>query len=183
MSDNGPEPLTKESKALPFRGKKWSALEGGTRVPCLLRFPGVLPAGKESDALISAIDLLPTLAHACSIDLGEFAAGFPVIDGLNVWNTLLGDNPKAHPRKNLLYWHGANGFQAIRHGTWKLFMNSRDAGLKSSRVHLFNLENDQQEMRDLSADHPAIVSKLQTGEKTIVRNRREQDRPGKNKMT
>ncbi|HCQ33307.1 MAG TPA: arylsulfatase, partial [Verrucomicrobiales bacterium] len=71
MSDNGPEPLTKESKALPFRGKKWSALEGGTRVPCLLRFPGVLPAGKESDALISAIDLLPTLAHACSIDLGE----------------------------------------------------------------------------------------------------------------
>ena len=162
MSDNGPEPLTKESKALPFRGKKWSALEGGTRVPCLLRFPGVLPAGKESDALISAIDLLPTLAHACSIDLGEFSAGSPVIDGLNVWNTLLGDNPKAHPRKNLLYWHGANGFQAIRHGTWKLFTNSRDAGLKGSRgPALFNLKNDQQEMRDLSADHPAIVSKLQ----------------------
>ena len=162
MSDNGPEPLTKESKALPFRGKKWSALEGGTRVPCLLLFTWVLPAVKESDALISAIDLLPTLAHACSIDLGEFSGGSPVIDGLNVWSTLLGDNTKAHPRKNLLYWHGANGFQAIRHGTWKLFTNSRDAGLKSSRgPALFNLENDQQEMRDLSADHPAIVSKLQ----------------------
>ena len=40
-SDNGPEPLTKESLAKPFRGKKWSSLEGGTRVPCILSWPGV----------------------------------------------------------------------------------------------------------------------------------------------
>ena len=136
LSDNGPEPLTRESRADPFRGKKWSALEGGTRVPCLVRYPGSIKPGRESDALISAIDLLPTLAHACGIDLRKHSKGNPVIDGLNVWPALQGKEGIPHPRQDLLYWHGGDGFQAIRMGPWKLFPDRRHAGLKGAPAPL-----------------------------------------------
>ena len=162
LSDNGPEPLTRESRADPFRGRKWSALEGGTRVPCMIRYPGVIPSGRESAALISAIDLLPTLAHACGIDLQKHSKGSPVIDGLNVWPTLRGKEGVLHARQDLLYWHGADGFQAIRMGPWKLFPDRRHAGLKGpAGPALFNLEKDIEEKIDLSMDHPGKVAELQ----------------------
>ena len=161
LSDNGPEPLTRESRADPFRGKKWSALEGGTRVPCLVRYPGSIKPGRKSDALISAIDLLPTLAHACGIDLRKHSKGSPVIDGLNVWATLQGEEGIPHPRQDLLYWHGGDGFQAIRMGPWKLFPDRRHAGLKGTPgPALFNLEKDIEEKIDVSMDHPERVSAL-----------------------
>jgi len=160
LSDNGPEPLTRESRADPFRGKKWSALEGGTRVPCIIRHPGLISPGWESAALISAIDLLPSLAHACDIDLRQHSRGKPVIDGLNVWPTLRGDKEVPHARQDLLYWHGADGFQAIRKGPWKLFPNRRHAGLKGSGPALFNLEKELQEKIDVSMEHPIIVAEL-----------------------
>ncbi len=160
LSDNGPEPLTRESRADPFRGKKWSALEGGTRVPCIIRYPDLIPPGRESAALISAIDLLPSLAHACDIDLLQHSRGRPVIDGFNVWPTLRGAREAPHPRQDLLYWHGADGFQAIRKGPWKLFPNRRHAGLKGSGPALFNLEKDLQEKIDVSMKHPTTVAEL-----------------------
>jgi len=161
LSDNGPEPLTKESKADPFRGRKWSALEGGTRVPCMVRYPGFIKPGRESAALISAIDLLPTLAHACGIDLRKHSKGSPVIDGLNVWPTLRGKEGIPHARQDLLYWHGGDGFQAIRMGSWKLFPDRRHAGLKGAPgPALFNLEKDIEEKIDVSMDHPERVSTL-----------------------
>ena len=91
MSDNGPEPGEK-ALAKPFRGRKWDALEGGTRVPCIVRWPGVVPAGQECDELIAAIDLLPSLAHACGIDLKSATRGSHPIDGLN-------DSKKLTPKK------------------------------------------------------------------------------------
>ena len=160
LSDNGPEPLTKASRADPFRGKKWSALEGGTRVPCIIRYPGHIPPGRESADLISAIDLLPSLAHACGIDLRQHSRDKPVIDGLNVWPTLQGSKGVPHARQDLLYWHGADGFQAIRKGPWKLFPDRRHAGLKGLGPALFNLESDLKEEIDVSMEHPVTVAKL-----------------------
>jgi len=63
LSDNGPERNQSQfNSAAPYAGGKWSAREGGTRVPCIVRWPGVIPAGRECDRLIAAIDLFPTLA-------------------------------------------------------------------------------------------------------------------------
>ncbi len=161
LSDNGPEPLTKESRADPFRGKKWSALEGGTRVPCLLRWPGVIPKGRKSDALIAAIDLLPTLSRACGIDLKAITEGSPVIDGVDVWASLTGAEEVAHPRRELLYWHGGDGFQAIRVGDWKLFPQRKGAGLKGGQgPALFNLAEDIGEKNDVSAKFPDRVKEM-----------------------
>jgi arylsulfatase A len=54
-SDNGPNPK-EQADSLPFRGEKWSALEGGTRVPCVIQWPAKIPAGQVSDALMTATD-------------------------------------------------------------------------------------------------------------------------------
>ena len=163
LSDNGPEPGTKESLAKPFRGRKWSALEGGTRVPCIFRRPGVIPPGKDCDALIAAIDILPSLTRACGIDLKNISKGSPVIDGLDVWDTLIGKKGVEHPRKDLLYWHGADGFHAIRVGDWKLFLNRKGAQLKTKGKGpaLFNLADEADEMTDLSAKYPERVKAME----------------------
>jgi len=157
LSDNGPEPLTKESKAKPLRGKKWSALEGGNRVPCIVRFLGKIPQGSETDELIAAIDLLPTLSHACGINFRGAHEKKDLIDGMNLWKFLTGDGNGTKSRKDFLYWHGSNGFQAIRMGKWKLFLNRQHAGMKGKGPALFNLEEDITESVDLSKMFPDKV--------------------------
>ncbi|MCH7227107.1 sulfatase-like hydrolase/transferase [Haloferula sp. A504] len=183
-SDNGPQ-KGQGSSAYPFRGAKWSALEGGTRVPCIIRWPGRIPAGRVSDELISAIDLLPTLSSACGIDWKKKSTGSPPIDGVDVLATLTGKGGE-HPRNSLLYWHGMHAEpQAVRIGDWKLFFDGRDALVgpgtdqetkeQTSRLKeyrdavkkaepsppmLFNLAEDSGELRDLSGAHPERVEKM-----------------------
>lgn len=165
-SDNGPQE-GQMALAKPFKGMKWSALEGGTRVPCVISWPGTIPSGQQCDALISAMDLLPSLAYACDIDLEALSMDAPKIDGLNVWGTLLAEDGFKHPRNELLHWHGRDGIHAIQLNNWKLFINGAHAkvtghepsGKKSAPV-LFNLSEDKEEQIDLSNKHPQLVKKL-----------------------
>ena len=160
MSDNGPEPLTKESKAIPFRGKKWSALEGGNRVPCIIKSFGESRRGTVYNKTFSAMDILPSLAHACGIHIAERPKEVPPIDGVNLWDELIGGKVGAEGRPDLLFWHGADGFQAIRMGAWKLFLNRKDAELSGEGPALFKVKDDIKERNDLSQLFPAIVKKM-----------------------
>ena len=160
MSDNGPEPLTKESKAIPFRGKKWSALEGGNRVPCIIKSPSKSKGGTVYNKTVSAMDMLPSLAYACGIDITERSRETPPIDGVNLWDELIGKKADRQGRPDLLFWHGADGFQAIRMGDWKLFLNRRDAELSGEGPALFKVKDDKKERDDLSQLFPAIVKKM-----------------------
>jgi len=160
MSDNGPEPLTKESKAIPFRGKKWSALEGGNRVPCIIKSFGESRRGTVYNKIFSAMDILPSLAHACGIHIAERPKEVPPIDGVNLWDELIGGKVGAEGRPDLLFWHGADGFQAIRMGAWKLFLNRKDAELSGEGPALFKVKDDIKERNDLSQLFPAIVKKM-----------------------
>ena len=160
MSDNGPEPLTKESKAIPLRGKKWSALEGGNRVPCIIKSSGKSKGGGVYNKTVSAMDMLPSLAYACGIDIPERSTDVPPIDGINLWDELTGKKAEAEGRPDLLFWHGADGFQAIRMGAWKLFLNRRDAELSGEGPALFKVKDDIKERNDLSKLFPAIVTKM-----------------------
>ena len=127
-------------------------------MPCMVRWPGKIAAGRESAAPIAAIDLLPTLCQACGIDLKKISKGSPVIDGVNVMSTLTGERDVAHARDELLYWHGANGCQAIRVGNWKLFFERHHAGLRGGQgPALFHLTEDIAEKNDLSAKFPDRV--------------------------
>jgi len=182
-SDNGPQ-KGEQASSIPLRGQKWSALEGGTRVPCIINWPGVIHAGRESDALVSAMDLLPTLAHACGIDLKGKTQDKPKIDGINLWDHLLGKEG-AVTRTELLHWHGMDSEpQAIRVGDWKLFFDRRHAlqgpgteaataeqsakikayreALKTNAnpAFLFNLRDDPDETVDLSEKFPDKVKAM-----------------------
>lgn len=107
MSDNGPEPgLQAWARTTPYRGLKWSSLEGGNRVPCIIRWPGVVPAGKVSDEIVATIDVLPTLAHACGIGPAVFANAEPKMDEVNPWATLCGAPNRQHARNELIICHG-----------------------------------------------------------------------------
>lgn len=160
MSDNGPEPLTKESKAIPFRGKKWSALEGGNRVPCIIKSFGESRRGTVYNKTFSAMDILPSLAHACGIHIAERPKEVPPIDGVNLWDEFTGGGAEVKGRPDLLFWHGADGFQAIRMGAWKLFLNRKDAELSGEGPALFKVKDDIKERNDLSQLFPAIVKKM-----------------------
>jgi len=161
MSDNGPQGGQK-AQAIPFRGMKWSALEGGNRVPCIIRWPGQIPAGKECSEIVASIDILPTLSKACGIKLGKEIENAQVIDGLDVLGTLTATDGFIHPRKELLFWHGMNGFQAIRVGKWKLFVKGEGAALKDKTTDpvLFNLDDENEELTNLSSKYPEKVIEL-----------------------
>lgn len=160
-SDNGPQ-KGEQASAHPFRGMKWSAFEGGTRVPCILSWPGVIPAGAESDMLIAAIDLLPTLSRACGIDWKSKSTGKPPIDGIDLWDAFLGKKD-ASQRTELLHWHGMNPDpQALRSGDWKLVLDPREGHADSAPAApaLYNLRDDPSETKDLAAEHPETAARL-----------------------
>lgn len=162
LSDNGPEPgQRKWASAKPFRGLKWSSLEGGTRVPCIVRWPGVVPVARESDDLITSIDLLPTLAHACGIDLKSVSEASPTIDGLNVWDTFILKNGTEHARTNLLYWNGWAKLEAIRVGEWKLYLREvKEVVGSADGPVLIHLKVDPAETTNLANDHPEKVQAM-----------------------
>lgn len=188
LSDNGPQKGEKAS-ALPFRGKKWSALEGGTRVPAIVSWPGKITAGQSSDRLIGAIDLLPSLCRAAGIDWKSQTNGKPPLDGLDVWDTLTGKEG-SHPRSELLHWHGMHAKpQALTSGDWKIFFDRNNAieGLgteangkgKASKTKelkaegktpiLFNLKDDLGETEDVSAKFPEQVKILTERAEILMR--------------
>lgn len=169
ISDNGTEPEQKKwGSTDPFRGMKWSALEGGTRVPCIIRYPEVIPSGKVSNKLTSAIDLLPTLAHACGIELQEGSGIVPQMDGLNLWNSLRGKT-KTHPRSNLLYFNGWATPQAIRVNEWKLYFDQIKE-IKDSNLGpiLINMEMDPIENVNRLKEFPSKVKSMQILAKKLL---------------
>ena len=169
ISDNGTEPGQKKwGSAHPFRGMKWSALEGGTRVPCIIRYPGAVPEGKVSDKLTSAIDILPTLAHACGIQLKQGSEFVPKVDGLNLWDSLCGKTKK-HPRSNLLYFHGWATPQAIRVNEWKLYFDKvKEIERSDLGPVLIDLSKDSAENVDRSKEFSAKVKSMQTLAKELL---------------
>ena len=87
-SDNGPA----IGSAKPLKGRKGSTFEGGMREPTVVRWPGRVPAGTVSDELVTAMDLLPTVAKLAG-------AKFPidrVIDGKDIWPVLSGKGRSPH---------------------------------------------------------------------------------------
>ena len=164
LSDNGVENgQRKWARATPFRGRKWSVLEGGNRVPCIIRWPRQIPAGSVSDELVSALDLLPTLADACDIEIEPAdSAGtvdIPPLDGMNVLGML--QNQSRSPRTSLLYFQGWGKLEAIRMGDWKLVLEPNDQVASSAQgPALFRLSEDPAERKNLAAENPQQVDRM-----------------------
>ena len=176
-SDNG-SARERQGSNLPLRGRKGRTDEGGMRVPCVVRWPGNIPAGTHSGALTSTLDLLPTLAH-----LAGGTAPDRVIDGKNIWPILSGKS-KAHPRE-AFYYYQMDQLQAVRSGDWKLFVpmasKKRNWGKPEGKkeLKLFNLVKDIGESTNVAAANPKVVKQLLAYAENARKELGDVNRPGK----
>ena len=99
-----------------LREGKTTSWEGGQRVPFIIKWPGVTPAGTVCTKLGCAVDLLPSFASIAGTSLPELE-----IDGTDI-SELWKGNLDAEPRKNVLFYFGRNNLNAVRKGNWKLVL-------------------------------------------------------------
>ena len=127
----------------PLSGHKGTLLEGGVRVPCILRWPGRIDAGQTSAEMAATLDLYATLVTAAGGSLPKHK-----IDGHDLRPFLFGKT-KWSPRKIHFYSKG-RGPGAVREGPWKLHADGR----------LFNLDIDPAERFDRAEEKPEIATSL-----------------------
>jgi arylsulfatase len=137
-TDNGAEVFTwPDGGQTPFRGEKATNWEGGYRVPCAIRWPGVTKPGTVLNDVFAHEDILPTLLAAAGIpDVKEqLLEGMKVgdktfkvhLDGYNITDALAGKSPS--PRKEFLYFNDDGSLVALRYNQWKLvFAEQRSHG-------------------------------------------------------
>lgn len=131
----------------PLSGGKANYFEGGIRVPCIMKLPGVIRAETEYHEPVSMLDLLPTFVNAAGGDASKIEG----LDGVDLLPYLTGKD-KSDPH-DILYWKHENR-GTIRMGDWKLMRFPDRPAL------LFNLAEDQAEDYDLAAQYPDKVREM-----------------------
>ena len=172
-SDNGPWLCFGDhaGSAGGLREGKGTSYEGGQRVPCIMKWPGVIPESTICNKLSSTIDVLPTLAEITGATMPKAK-----IDGVNILPLLKGEQD-ADPRRVLYYYYGNNQLEAVRKDNWKLVFphdhrsyvgdEPGQNGLPgpthtaTSGLELYDLRRDPGEQYDVSAFYPEKISELQ----------------------
>ncbi|MBK8093332.1 MAG: arylsulfatase [Verrucomicrobiaceae bacterium] len=143
-----------------LRDGKGTLYEGGIRSPGIVRWKGQVAAGSTSTAVTGFEDWMPTLLDLCGIQKASSD-----IDGLSFAALLRG---KGNVGRDFLYreFTGYGGQQCVRMGKWKYIRTGLSAGPKSKRgaktaEELYDLENDAGESKNVIAEHPDVVAKIQ----------------------
>lgn len=147
--------------ATPWNRHKFTAFEGGTRVPAFVSFPGKVAAGSRSDAVATVMDLMPTfLELAQTAHPGDTWRGKAVLplQGLSMLPLLRGQAAAVHEDETEFGWE-LFGHRAVRQGNWKLVWDQA-APEAQRRWQLFDLDADPFEQRDLSAVQPERYQQL-----------------------
>ena len=149
-----------------FRGGKYDTMEGGHVVPAMVKWPGVIPEGITSDATITSMDFLPTLARAAGAEIPSDR----VIDGQDITDLLTGQSTES-PHDTLLYYNGTN-LQAVRDGQWKLHLPrtaadqpwwdkfSTDGLTELDGPMLVDLNTDPGETTNVAELYPRVFNRL-----------------------
>jgi arylsulfatase A len=148
------------------KGTMW---EGGARVPCIMQWPGRIPAGTVCNRMAATIDILPTIAAIAAVPLPE-----KKIDGVSIL-PLLDNRTDITPRDHYFFWY-AGELQAVRQGKWKLYFPHKYRSYRgvepgkdgypgpynygNSGTELYDLEADISEVHDVAAEHTDIVKQL-----------------------
>ncbi|WP_087018308.1 sulfatase family protein [Thaumasiovibrio subtropicus] len=165
MSDNGTpqgqgfeEPRRKQrgettmSSPGPFNGFKGDTYEGGIRVPFIIHYPAQIPAGQVYPHMVSALDIMPTIAARFNYSLD---ADFN-FDGVDLLPFLVDEANSTSKPHTTLYWRRDEDY-AIRDGDWKLTWNDANG---PQTIQLFNMANDPFEDNDLANTHSEIAQNL-----------------------
>ena len=206
-SDNGPEtPVTLEESlgqwddpirdkcfGTPgdFRGMKRYPYEGGHRVPGIVRFPGVIPAGTESDILFNGTDILPTICNLTGI----FVPSDRPIDGMDAFAAF--QNKKVERKVSSIWFypnHGDTYFRmpqmAMRKDKYTLvgWLPEKEDSINlwdwfatndPQKFELYDLVDDPSQMNDISAQIPEIVDSMKKEMITLWREMRDEGLAGK----
>ncbi|MCW5555207.1 MAG: sulfatase [Verrucomicrobiae bacterium] len=175
-SDNGPwlSYGNHAGSAGPLREGKGTSWEGGTRVPCIMRWPGNIPAGTTSDAMLMTIDLLPTIAALAGAELPPRP-----IDGRAVWPLITGAKDAKNPHEAYWFYYHVNQLQSVvsGDGRWKLVLphqyrtlagwpggtNGLPTKYEQTTIaapELYDLLSDVGETRDVVETRPEIARQL-----------------------
>jgi arylsulfatase len=175
-SDNGPWLSYGDhaGSAYPLREGKGTCWEGGTREPCIMRWPERIRAGTESQQMFMTLDLFPTIARLAGARLPEHA-----IDGLDVWPIIAGEPGAKNPHSSYWFYYEVNQLQAVvsGDGRWKLqlphtyrTLGGKPGGSggkpapyeqrKLETAELYDLKKDVSETKNVAPAHPDLVEKL-----------------------
>lgn len=183
-SDNGPWLSYGDhaGSAGPLREGKGTCWEGGTRVTGIMKWPAKIPAGTTTDTMMMTIDILPTIAHVIDAKLPSHT-----IDGLNCWPIVSGENGAKNPHDFYAFYYEQNQLQAITSGggRWKLQLPHQYRSIagvtekaqngipvlykqaKIEQPELYDLYTDISESKNVAADYPEEVARLQKHAQTI----------------
>ena len=166
-SDNGPWHIRGEhgGSATPLRAGKGTTYEGGMRVPCIMRWPGKIPAGTVCREITTMMDVMPTVARFA----GASAPTDRTIDGKDVADLLFA-KPGAKSPHDAFFYYSGNRLNAVRSGPWKLkFQTTLQEETEYGKIEnpqtpiepkLFNLLVDPGEQKSVLKDHPDVVKRL-----------------------
>lgn len=171
VSDNGaPRREPPQGLNLPLAGWGYTTAEGGQRVPCIMRWPGVIPASKTCSQLCTMMDLLPTFARLAGAEVPTDR----IIDGHDIRPLITGEHGARSPYEAFYYYH-VHQLQAVRSGRWKLYLP-----LVGRPARLYDLEGDIGETTNLVARRGDVVTRLLTLAERAREDLGDVDRPGKN---
>jgi arylsulfatase A-like enzyme len=145
----------------PLRGGKGTMFEGGTRVPCVVAWPGITPAGSQQDTVVQSEDFFPTLL--AGLNLGPVPG--QIFDGENVLAAFKGESLERGPCFH--YFPHDPGVPdwlppavSVRQGEWKLIRVFHAGQAAAHRYLLYDLSEDISETRNLATENPALVREL-----------------------
>ncbi len=155
----------------PYRGLKRDIYEGGHRVPFIVRWPGQIEAGSQSDEVVSQVDFAATFAEIVGYDLKSEEA----IDSYNLLPVLTGEEYQ-RPLRHATVQNTNAGKYALRQGDWVLIDAPTGASKKESAKYLeyfgleaygkghqgllFNLKEDPRQSKNVYAEHPEKVEAM-----------------------
>jgi hypothetical protein len=156
-SDNGAEMRRPwRGTSGPWRGFYNSAMEGGVRTPCVIRWPGRIKSGQVSNEVVHEVDLFPTIAAAAGV---PYAPSDRKIDGVNQLPFFEGYQ-KYSNRESAIFMSRSGSVMAVKWRDWKFWYNFRtempDAD-PDNLVRLFDLRVDPQEEIDVKDHYPWVI--------------------------
>ena len=168
-SDNGSRMQDQGGSNGDLRGIKGTTWEGGLRVPCIMRWPGKIPAGEGRSDITSSIDFFPTLAGIAGAQVPQDT----IIDGTDISSLMFNAGDVEPPRDEFFYYMG-NRLEAVRKGKWKLHVSreirpdQRTGVVTQEQLDeaagtipgLFDLESDAGETTNVYDAHPDVVVEL-----------------------